>query len=356
MAEVLSLNPQGALPDEALDRAVQAAGRGEIVAFPTDTVYGLGTSALSRAGVESLYRLKARDPKKPLPLLAASSAEARRWVEWTPQAEALVRRFWPGGLTLVLRANPAGRLLACSAGPTLAVRVPAQSMTRRLLERSGTPWASTSANLSGEPPLSDGAAIARAFAEKIAFSIDAGPVPGRQSTVVDAAASPVLILREGMIPAAEILAVRPHILFVCTGNTCRSLMAELLFKKLSKERGLDWTIGSAGTEAEPYFPVPPAVRTALAPEGIQDFLHVARHVTRELVEEADLILVMERRHQEDILDQWPQVAYKMRPLKSTDVADPIGKPEPVYAAACREIKQSLQEVIARHGRTQKPGP
>ena len=356
MAELATLRPPEALPSETLRRAVEAVRRGEIIAFPTDTVYGLGTSAFSREGVERLYLLKGRKKNKPLPLLAVSTEEARRWVEWTPQAEALARKFWPGGLTLVLRSNTAGRTLACAQGDTLAVRVPANNLARQILQASQVPWASTSANRTGEPFLADGTAVARAFGPELALVVDSGPAPGRSSSVVDAMASPALVLREGVIPPAEILAVQPRALFVCAGNTCRSLMAQLLLDKLSKERGLGWVIESAGTAAQPWLQVPLAVRAALKLEGIEGFFHAARRLTLELVAAADLVLVMEQRHREEVLALGPEFAYKVRTLKDTDVADPIGKSDSVYAACLREIKESLIEAVKSHERPQDPRP
>ncbi|MDD5630261.1 MAG: L-threonylcarbamoyladenylate synthase, partial [Elusimicrobia bacterium] len=217
MPELIKLQA-GELPSrETLARAAEAVSRGGVVAFPTDTVYGLGTSAASRAGVERICRIKGRSPDKPLPLLAASAEALRPWVEWTPQAETLAARFWPGGLTMVLKASAEGRSLACCREGTLAVRVPDHPVALALLEGAPAPWAQTSANGSGEPPLADGAAVARRFGGELAMSIDCGPTPGRESTVADATAVPVRVLREGMIPASAILARR--FLFVCTGNS-----------------------------------------------------------------------------------------------------------------------------------------
>lgn len=359
MAEVARLGAGGVLPHDVLRRAAAAACRGEVVAFPTDTVYGLGCSALSPEGVGRIYRIKGRSPDKLLPLLAATTAEARRWVEWSPQAEALARRFWPGGLTLVLKANAAGRDLALSPGPTLAVRVPGHPVARALLEASGVPWASTSANRAGEPPLAGGEEVARAFGAQLAFVIDAGPAAGRESSVADASAETVRVLREGPVSAAEIfstLAANPHrILFVCTGNTCRSVMAEFLLDKLARDRGLGLRARSAGFAAERHGQVPPGVRTALESEGIPVAEHVPQVVSRELLDWADLVLVMERAHRDMLLDRWPEFRAKIHTLKGhaarpgpEDIADPIGRTDPVYAACCREIKESLEAILNPH--------
>ena len=350
MAEVIRLKA-GELPcREALGRVAQAAGCGEVVAFPTDTVYGLGTSAASREGVERIYRMKGRSPDKPLPLMAASAGALRRWVQWSPQAEALARRFWPGGLTLILKASSEGRSLASCQGETLAVRVPDHPVALALMAGADAPWAQTSANVSGEPPLADGVAVARRFGKDLAFVIDSGPVAGHESSVVDATVDPVRVLREGVIPAAAILAAAApprHILFVCTGNSCRSVMAESFLNHWARERGLDLSARSAGVAADPSFPIPADVRSALAESGIATVEHAPQMVTRELMDWADQVLVMERRHRELLLGLFPGTAAKVETLAAEDMADPIGQSEAAYADCCRKIKAALEAVLDR---------
>ncbi|MCX5797180.1 MAG: L-threonylcarbamoyladenylate synthase [Elusimicrobia bacterium] len=352
MPELITLRA-GELPSrETLARAAEAVSRGEVVAFPTDTVYGLGTSASSREGVARIYRMKGRGQDRPLPLLGASAEALRRWVEWTPQAEALAARFWPGGLTLVLKASPEGRSLACCRGETLAVRVPDHPVALALLEGSPLPWAQTSANGSGEPPLPDGAAVARRFGGELALAIDSGPAGGKESSVVEAA-GPVRVLREGAIPSREILAVLApprRVLFVCTGNSCRSVMAEALLNRAARERGLDLEARSAGVAAaDPSFPTPAGVRRALAAAGIPSVQHIPQPVTRELLDWADHILVMERRQRELLLGLYPDAAPKVATLGGAeDIADPIGQADEAYVECCRKLARSLDAILSRH--------
>ena len=144
------------------------------------------------------------------------------------------------------------------------------------------------------------------------------------------------------------------VLFVCTGNTCRSVMAEFLLNRMAPGRGMTLTARSCGVAAERYFQVPAGVRAALQAEGITKVDHVPQLVSRELLAWADLVLTMEHMHQEMVLDQYPESRAKVHILKtyaglpgSQDVADPIGKPDQIYAACCSEIKESLEVILAQ---------
>lgn len=190
----------GALPAAELAEAAAAVRSGAILAFPTDTVYGLGGSALVAGVAERLYALKARDPRKPLPILVDSLAEARRWAAFSEPAEALARRFWPGALTLVLAPTDAGRRLLSPGAASLALRVPDHALVRALIAASGAPWASSSANAAGEPALLDGEPVAAAFAGRVELIVDGGKCPGGvASTVIDARGPAARVLREGAL-------------------------------------------------------------------------------------------------------------------------------------------------------------
>ncbi len=192
---------------QAVSRALEMLARGEIVAFPTDTVYGLGASAFSRAGIERLYEAKIRDPKKAIavllgdldqaPLVSAGFSEA---------ALRLAERFWPGALTLVVTRHP-GLPAEISPLPTVGLRIPDHDPVRGLIRRSG-PLATTSANLSGgENPLTAQDVFAQ-LGEQVSLILDGGRTPGGvPSTVVDCTASPLRVVREGPISPAAIRGV-----------------------------------------------------------------------------------------------------------------------------------------------------
>ncbi|MBI4422133.1 MAG: low molecular weight protein arginine phosphatase [Elusimicrobia bacterium] len=144
-------------------------------------------------------------------------------------------------------------------------------------------------------------------------------------------------------------------LFVCTGNTCRSVMAEFLFKREAGRRSLEgWEARSAGLAAERYFVIPQAVRTALAQHGVQDVEHIPQLVTREQLRWADAVLPMTRAHRDALWDQFPEHRHKTRlfleaaGLGERDVDDPIGRPDDVYFR-CRDIlAEGVRALIQNH--------
>lgn len=207
MGRLITLASGQPLGEEDLQAVAHAVRQAKPVGFPTDTVYGIGSNGQIKAAVRKIYELKGREALKPLPILVDSAEAARRWVEWTPAAEALASRFWPGALTLVLKPTKEGRLLTFQEFPTLAIRVPAHPIALQILRAAGVPMAATSANMSGQPALATGEEVAKVFSDRLEFVVDAGPVAGKESTLVDATSSPVRVLREGSLSRQQILEV-----------------------------------------------------------------------------------------------------------------------------------------------------
>ncbi|MBI4422132.1 MAG: threonylcarbamoyl-AMP synthase [Elusimicrobia bacterium] len=203
---MIVLGPGQPLAGPDLEAVAEAARQGKPVAFPTDTVYGIGCAGMSQEGVRRICQLKGRDALKPLPILIDSKEAVRRWVEWTPAAEALASRYWPGPLTLVLKPTKEGRLLTSQEFPTLAIRVPAHPVALALLRACGVPLAVTSANLSGRPALAWGAEVARALGGQVEYVVDGGRVSGTESTVADVSGGPIRVLREGALSLPQLVA------------------------------------------------------------------------------------------------------------------------------------------------------
>ncbi len=188
-----------------IDRALEILRAGGIVAFPTDTVYGVGALAFNDHAVRSIYTAKNRDMEKAIPVLLADSAALEMVTdEVPPMARRLAEQFWPGAITLVVKKN--GRLPeSVSASPTVGVRVPDHAVARRLLQAAG-PMAVTSANASGKPSPSTAAEVKAQLDGRLPLILDGGRTPGGvPSTVVDCTGSDPVILRRGPISLDEIL-------------------------------------------------------------------------------------------------------------------------------------------------------
>lgn len=195
--------------DAARAEAVALLRAGQIVALPTDTVYGLAADLALPEAIERLFAAKRRPPDKAVALLLADADQASVLGIVGPAARVLAGRFWPGGLTLVLPRGPDARLPAILAAgtSTVGVRVPDHPAPRALAAALG-PLPTTSANLSGEPDARDASEIAARFGDAIALVLDGGAIRGGPpSTVVDCATGRPVIRRVGAISAAAIAEV-----------------------------------------------------------------------------------------------------------------------------------------------------
>ena len=194
--------------DGAASRAAEILRSGGLVAFPTETVYGLGADAASDAAVARIFEAKGRPRVNPLIAHVGGIGEARELVEWPDSADTLARAFWPGPLTLVLplRADSGISSLATANLPTLAVRAPAHPLARRILEAFGGPVAAPSANRSGRISPTAAAHVVADLGDRIDAVVDGGPCDvGLESTIVRLDDEPAL-LRPGGIPEAEVAA------------------------------------------------------------------------------------------------------------------------------------------------------
>ncbi len=202
----LRVDPSAIEPD-AVAPAVAALQRGGVVAFPTETFYGIAADPRSALAVKTVFSLKRRAPDQPLPLIAADVAQVANHVgTMTPLALRLASRGWPGALTLIIPASPALCADVHLSTGRIAVRVPADTVARVLATSTGHAITSTSANISGEPPASTPEQVVRAFGERIDVLIDAGPTPGGlPSTIVDATGEVPVLVRAGAIAWERVL-------------------------------------------------------------------------------------------------------------------------------------------------------
>ncbi|MBM4466145.1 MAG: threonylcarbamoyl-AMP synthase [Chloroflexi bacterium] len=193
---------------DAIAVAARILAEGGLVAFPTDTVYGVGAHAFQPDAVERIYTAKIRPRDKAIPILLARAEDLALVAERiTETAWLLAERFWPGGLTLVLPRKASVPDVVSAGGPTVAVRVPDHPAPQALIAALGAPLAATSANLSGRPSPVTAQEVEAELGGRIELILDGGRCPGGvPSTVLDLTTDPPTILRVGAITGEEIRA------------------------------------------------------------------------------------------------------------------------------------------------------
>lgn len=202
MEKVLKIDREN--PDlSLLRRAARSIQKGEVIAFPTDTFYGLGADALNPRAVEKVFEIKQRDRKKPILVLVSNFGQAADLVKDVPsEAWRLMSRFWPGPLTLVFVASAKVPDLITAGTGKIGIRVPGDPLTTLLLRTLAVPITATSANRSGAASPTTAQEVLETLGHEVALILDAGKTPGGMpSTVVDVTTSPITLLREGQISA-----------------------------------------------------------------------------------------------------------------------------------------------------------
>jgi tRNA threonylcarbamoyl adenosine modification protein (Sua5/YciO/YrdC/YwlC family) len=197
---VMKVDPEN--PDESvLLEAAEAVLRGGVIAFPTDTLYGLGCSLFDVSAVEMVARLKRRDPSLAVISLIPEPRQVYGLArDVSETAERLMRQFWPGPLSLIFVAAAIVPPRVRGAGGTVALRCPKDTLCERLLDRIGGPVVSSSANLSGQPPAETAEDVMRIFGNQLDLVIDGGPRKGgRPSTLVDVSGPRARLLRRGAV-------------------------------------------------------------------------------------------------------------------------------------------------------------
>jgi len=196
----LSIDSDG-LGAEALRAVLEVLKSGGMVAYPTESSYGLGVDALNSAACERIFESKSRNPKHPLPVLVPHPRYLELWgLRVSHAARRLAEAFWPGGLTLVVRANPQAPKHLLSENGCIGLRFPRHPVALALVEGFGAPITATSANRSGEPAIIMGSEIRADRLEGIDLVLDCGATPGAPaSTVVDTSSENPLVIRQGPI-------------------------------------------------------------------------------------------------------------------------------------------------------------
>lgn len=331
-----------------IKEAADILKNGGLVIMPTETVYGIAANMMDEKAVERLYEIKQRPKDKPFSVHIEEKLRIEDFARAIPPAAyKLIDKFWPGPLTLILKSKDKGNI---------GLRMPDNEVALRVIAQAGVPIVCPSANLSGKQAPKNFKEAIKDLEGLVDFAIDSGNTKlGIESSVVDLTIEPLQVTREGAIKKEDIerVAKKKIVLFICTGNSCRSVMAMALLRKKMKEKNrADVEVSSAGIMLMGGLSATESTKDILKKDGMDVSGHLSQRVTNEMIKKSDLILVMEKVHEDRILQLAPEVKNRVFLLKefakindsNLDISDPIGKPIEFYEQTYSTIKESIERI------------
>lgn len=363
----ITLNLRAADPlNESVRLAADAITRGGLILFPTETVYGVAAAALAASGVERLRRLADAPAGAPLVVHLAQPRDARNYLSHpAPVARRLMRRAWPGPLTLsiaephpertaVAAGHGSDKLTAVFAAGRVVLRCPAHPVAAALLAAVAAPVVATSAARHDALAAHTFEDARNLVGDLVDVCLDAGETPLRaHSTLVRIDGNAWSIERAGAIDARAVARLaRSETLFVCTGNTCRSPMAEYLFRERlaatlqmtpAEAAAAGFLVSSAGTFAHAGGVMSSGTLEVLRRRGIAGDAHRSRPLTTELIQQAERIYCMTTDHLSAVLELAPGAAGRVRLLSpGAAIADPLGGGAGEYERCAADIGAAIE--------------
>ena len=354
---------------DVVHRAVQAIAEGKVVAFPTETVYSFAVSALDSAAVDRLVRIQGPREGRPFTMAIKSADDALDYVpDICPLGRRLARRCWPGPVTLILEDGhpdsvvrqlpPMVQQIVNPCG-SIGLRVPAHPVILDVLRLMPGPLVLCGARTATGELAVTAEEVLQALQGDVAMVLDDGRSQfGQPSSVVQVTGTGMKTLRAGVVSEAALGRLASFIaLMVCTGNTCRSPMAEVLARsEISSvlgcrpdeldDRGV--MVFSAGISAMAGGRPSPEAVAVMAEKGLDLQGHIAQPISDRLVRHADLIFTMTGAHRQAIVNHWPETASRTFLLRTDqgDVSDPIGGSREVYRRCADQMQQAIRDRVA----------
>ncbi len=351
-------------PRDAVHRAVQALVEGKVVALPTESVYVAAASGLHERAVQRLLAVRSDQSGGPVTLAVRSTDEVLDYVpELSPVGQRLARRCWPGPVTLqlpdahpesVVHRLPPKVREAVVANGEIRLRVPAHELVLRVLRLIAGPVVMLGARGTQDEDAFTAQDVVRQVGNQVDLVLDDGRCKfAQRSSIVRVEDDRLEVIRPGVFSEGNLKRLASYmIVLVCTGNTCRSPMAEVLLKKRIAQRlkcKLDElddrgiVVMSAGISATPGCRAAAEAVQTVKEQGLDLSQHESQPLSERVVRFADLIITMTRGHRDAILEAWPDAEPRVHLISKGrgDVSDPIGGPLDLYRHCAEQLDAYL---------------